>query len=426
MAGTGDPRLAGRVAFTFPDFTVYEVARFLIVAALEMQSVAVGWQVYEITKRPLDLGLVGLAQFLPGIFLFLAAGHAADRFDRRRLLMVCYGGFAVCSGLLWEIALAHRGYSSVYARVYPIYGVLVLLGVVRSFSGPVSRALLPQLVPEQHFPNAVAWNASVFQGATILGPAVGGLVYAFFHGPTVVYLTAMLTSGVALLSTFRIKPQVRKWAHEQVSLTTVLAGFRYIWRQKVILGSISLDMFAVLLGGAVALLPVYAREILRTGPWGLGLLRSAPGAGAAAMAILMAHRPLRRKAGMTMLWCVAGFGVCTILFGISRSIVLSLITLLLIGATDMVSVIIRGTLIQLGTPDEMRGRVNAVDMLFIGVSNELGEFESGLTAHWFGTVPAVVLGGVGTLAVIAVWAWLFPELRRADQLGSLAVEPSSD
>ena len=339
--------------------------------------------------------------------------------------MLCYGGFAVCSGLLWEIGLrgAHAGYPNVYARVYPIYGVLVLLGVVRSFSGPVSRALLPQLVPEEHFPNAVAWNASVFQGATILGPAVGGLIYAFFHGPSVVYLAAMLTSGLALLSTVRIRPQIKTWAHEEVSLRTVLAGFRYIWRQKVILGSISLDMFAVLLGGAVALLPVYARVILRTGPWGLGLLRSAPGVGAAAMAILMAHRPLRRKAGLTMLWCVAGFGVCTILFGVSRSIVLSLISLLLIGATDMVSVIIRGTLIQLGTPDEMRGRVNAVDMLFIGVSNELGEFESGLTAHWFGTVPAVVLGGIGTLAVIAVWAWRFPELRRADQLTSLAIEP---
>jgi hypothetical protein len=206
----------------------------------------------------------------------------------------------------------------------------------------------------------------------------------------------------------------------------VLAGFRYIWRQKLILGSISLDMFAVLLGGAVALLPVYAREILRTGPWGLGLLRSAPGVGAAAMAILLAHRPLRGRAGPTMLWCVAGFGVCTILFGISRSIVFSLISLLLIGATDMVSVIIRGTLIQLGTPDEMRGRVNAVDMLFIGVSNELGEFESGLTAHWFGTVPAVVLGGVGTLVVIAMWAWRFPELRHADQLTNLAIEPSRD
>jgi MFS family permease len=418
MAATGDPRLAGGIAFTYPDFTVYEVARFLIEIALEMQSVAVGWQVYEITKRPLDLGLVGLAQFLPGILLFLVTGHVADRFDRRKLLMLCYCGFAVCSGLLWEIAL--RGAHGGHAHVYPIYAVLVLVGAANSLSGPVSRALLPQLVPEEHFANAVAWNASVMQGGTILGPAVGGLIYAFFRGPSVVYLTAMLISAVALLSTLRIKPQMKPQTREAVSLTTVLAGFRYIWRQKVILGSISLDMFAVLLGGAVALLPVYAREILKTGPWGLGLLRSAPGVGAALMAILLAHRPLRGRAGPTMLWCVAGFGVCTILFGISRSIVLSLVALLLIGATDMVSVIIRGTLIQLGTPDEMRGRVNAVDMLFIGVSNELGQFESGLTAHWFGTVPAVVLGGIGTLVVIAIWAWQFPELRKADQLTNLA------
>src|SRR5580700_8765579 len=307
---------AGRVAFTYPSFGLYQLARFCIVLATEMQSVAVGWQVYEITKRPLDLGLVGLAQFLPGIVLFLASGHAADRFDRRRLLMLCYAGFVVCSGLLWEIAL--RGAHEVHPSVYPIYGVLVLLGAVRSLTGPVSRALLPQLVPEEHFANAVAWNASVFQGATILGPAVGGLIYAFFRGPSAVYLTAMLFSLLGVLCAVRIKPQTKPKSEEAVSLTTVLAGFRYIWRQKVIFGSISLDMFAVLLGGAVALLPVYAAEILKTGPWGLGLLRSAPGVGATAMAILLAHRPLRGKAGPTMLWCVAGFGVCTILFGISR------------------------------------------------------------------------------------------------------------
>jgi MFS family permease len=424
MAAQQDPRLAGYVAFTYPDFTVYELARFLIEFAVEMQSVAVGWQVYEMTKRPLDLGLVGLAQFLPGILLFLVTGHLADRFDRRKLLMVCYCGYALSSGLLWVIAL--RNAHGLNPQVYSIYAVLVLVGAAHSLSGPVSRALLPQLVPEEHFPNAVAWNASVMQGATILGPAVGGLIYAFFRGPSAVYLTAMLTSLVALLSTLRIKPQTIVRTQQGVSLTTVLAGFRYIWHKKLILGSISLDMFAVLLGGAVALLPVYAREILKTGPWGLGLLRSAPGVGAALMAILIAHRPLRRRAGATMLWCVAGFGVCTILFGLSRSIVLSVISLLLIGATDMVSVVIRGTLIQLGTPDQMRGRVNAVDMLFIGVSNELGQFESGLTAHWFGTVPAVVLGGIGTLVVIAIWAWRFPELRKADQLTALALEPSSD
>jgi MFS family permease len=414
MAATRDPRLAGGIAFTYPDFAVYELARFLIEIALEMQSVAVGWQVYEITKRPLDLGLVGLAQFLPGFLLFLVTGHVADRFDRRKLLMLCYAGFAVGSGLLWGIAL--WGAYGVHPDIYWIYAVLVLVGAANALSGPVSRALLPQLVPEEHFANAVAWNASVWQGGTILGPAVGGLIYAFFGGPSAVYLTAMVTSLVALLCTVRIKPQIKPRMREAVSLTTVLAGFRYIWRNKLVLGSISLDMFAVLLGGAVALLPVYAREILKTGPWGLGLLRSAPGVGAALMAILLAHRPLRGRAGPTMLWCVAGFGVCTIVFGLSKSLVVSLIALLLIGATDMVSVIIRGVLIQLGTPDEMRGRVNAVDMLFIGVSNEVGQFESGLTAQWFGTVPAVVLGGIGTLVVIAIWAWVFPELRKADQL----------
>jgi MFS family permease len=221
---------------------------------------------------------------------------------------------------------------------------------------------------------------------------------------------------VALISATRIRSRTKVKPPEEVSMTTVLAGLRYIWEQKLILGSISLDMFAVLLGGAVALLPIYAKEILRTGPWGLGLLRSAPGVGAAAMAILVAHRPLQKRVGATMLWCVAGFGLFTILFGISRSFVLSLVALLLVGACDMISVIVRGTLVQLATPDEMRGRVNAVDMLFIGVSNELGEFESGVTAAWFGTVPAVVLGGLGTLVIIAIWAWRFPELRQADKL----------
>jgi MFS family permease len=410
MAGSVRPQLAGRVAFTYPDFTVYEAARFFTVTALEMLSVAVGWQVYEITRRALDLGLVGLAQFLPGLLLFLVSGHVADRFDRRRLLILCYAGFALCSGLL--LAIAWRKTSP----VYPIYAVLLLLGAVRSLNGPVSRALLPQLVAGEHFQNAVAWHSSIFQTATILGPAIGGLIYAAFRGPRVVYATALVVSVVALISATRIQSRTRVRPPEEVSMTTVLAGLRYIWRQKLILGSISLDMFAVLLGGAVALLPIYAKEILRTGPWGLGLLRSAPGVGAAAMAVLVAHRPLQKRVGATMLWCVAGFGVFTILFGISRSFVLSMVALLLVGACDMVSVIVRGTLVQLATPDEMRGRVNAVDMLFIGVSNELGEFESGVTAAWLGAVPAVVLGGLGTLVIIAIWAWRFPELRQADQL----------
>ena len=417
MPTSPDPRLAGRVAFTHPDFVSYTLARFFIVLSLEMLSVAVGWQVYEITHRPLDLGYVGLAQFLPGFALFLFAGHAADLFDRRRLLMWCYAGFALCSALL--LLISWRAPHSVHL----IYAVLALLGAVRSFNFPASRAILPQLVPEEHFANAVAWNSSIFQIATIAGPALGGIVYAIFRGPNTVYAIAVSISILAMAMTMRIRILTAARSQEPVSLRTVFAGFRFIWDKKVILGSISLDMFAVLLGGAVALLPVYAREILHTGPWGLGLLRSAPGVGAAVMAIVVAHRPIRRRAGMTMLLCVAGFGAFTIGFGISRSLILSLIALFLCGASDMVSVIIRATLVQIATPDEMRGRVNAVDMLFIGVSNELGEFESGFTAQWFGTVPAVMLGGIGTLVVIGIWAWLFPELRNADQLTAAELAP---
>jgi MFS family permease len=412
MPSPADSR-AGRIAFTNPDFVLFQIARFLIVGATEMQAVAVGWQVYGITRRALDLGLVGLAQFLPGILLFLVSGHASDRFERRKVLGACYAGYALCSGLL--LLIAERGTPS----VRPIYIVLVLLGVVRSFNGTASRSILPQLVPDEHFANAVAWNATTFQAATILGPSVGGILYAVARGPSVVYGLAVLVAVGALVSIFRIhiRPQARR--REPTTLKTVFAGLHFICREKLILGAISLDLFAVLLGGAVALLPVYAREILHTGPWGLGLLRTAPGVGAAVMAMALAHRPLRGRAGPALLWSVAGFGVCTILFGVSTSLVLSLLSLIFLGAADMISVIIRATLVQLRTPDEMRGRVMAVDMVFIGTSNELGQFESGLTAQWFGTVPAVVLGGVGTLVVIGLWAWWFPELRRAGALGAM-------
>jgi MFS family permease len=409
MPSTADAK-AGRAAFTHPGFVLFQIARFLIVSAVEMQAVAVGWQVYEITKRPLDLGYVGLAQFLPAILLFPISGHASDRFERAKVLSACYAGYAVCFALL--LTLAQRKTPSITA----IYVVLVLIGIVRSFNSTASRSILPQLVPQEHFPNAVAWNASIFQAATILGPSFGGIVYAAFHGPSAVYLIAMVTAIGATISSFRIKPEVKARPREPMTLKTVFAGLHYIWEKKLILGAISLDLFAVLLGGAVALLPVYAREILHTGPWGLGLLRTAPGVGAALMAVLLAHRPLRGRSGITLLWAVAGFGIFTILFGISHSLTLSLIALLLLGASDMISVIIRATLTQLATPDEMRGRVTAVDMIFIGTSNEFGQFESGVTAQWFGTVPAVVLGGVGTLIVIALWAWLFPELRNAGDL----------
>ncbi len=413
MPAPADAR-AGRAAFTHPSFVLFQIARFLTVASVEMQAVAVGWQVYEITKRPLDLGLVGLAQFLPGILLFPISGHASDRFERRSVLSTCYAGFAVCFALL--LTLAHRGLHSVEA----IYVVLILLGMVRSFNSTAARSILPQLVSEEHFPNAVAWNASIFQAATILGPSFGGVLYAASHGPSAVYAVAMLTAIGAMITTFRIKPEVKARPREPMTFKTVFAGLHFIWTRKLVLGAISLDLFAVLLGGAVALLPVYAREILRTGPWGLGLMRTAPGVGAALMAILLAHRPLRGKSGPTLLWAVAGFGVFTIIFGLSRSLAVSLAALVLLGASDMISVIIRATLVQLATPDEMRGRVNAVDMVFIGTSNELGQFESGVTAQWFGTVPAVILGGVGTLVVIAVWASLFPELRHAGDLRAIS------
>jgi MFS family permease len=413
---TTDQRLGtGTAAFQFSGFRLYQIARFCIVFCTEMQSVAVGWQVYEITHRPLDLGLTGLVQFLPPMFLFLVAGHTVDRYDRRKLLTLCYGGYALSSALLLAVTLQERLFHRPIS-VTPIFFILFFVGVVRSFSMPASRALLPQLVPEDQFQSAVAWNSGIFQGATILGPALGGLLYAFFRGPSAVYAAALLAGVLSVLTTLRIHTQSRPRPREPFTLKTVLAGFHYIWTHKLVFGSISLDLFAVLLGGAVALLPVYAKEILHTGPWGLGLLRSAPGIGAAVMAMLIAYQPIRRRAGLTMLWCVGGFGVFTMVFGVSRSMPLSLISLFFVGAADMVSIVVRGVLIQIETPDEMRGRVNAVDMIFIGASNELGEFESGLAAQWLGAVPAVVLGGVGTILVTALWAWLFPELRKADRL----------
>jgi MFS family permease len=407
-------QLSGRVAFTYPAFRWYETARVFTVIGTEMQSVAVGWQIYAITGRALDLGLVGLAQFIPGILLFLVSGHVADRFNRKNLLTLCCAGFATCSALLLAETL-YQGWNHTRS-ILPIYAVVVLLGVVRSLNGPVARAILPQLVREEHFQNAVAWHSTAFQGATILGPSLGGLIYGITKGPAAVYASSIAMACVAIFATTRMVMVSKPRPREPISAKTVLAGMDYIWKHKVVLGSISLDLFAVLLGGAVALLPVYAREILNIGPQGLGLLRSAPAIGAGSMAILLAFRPLRKRVGWTMLICVAMFGVFTIVFGLSRSLWVSLVALIMTGAVDMVSVVIRATLVQVATPDEMRGRVNAVDMIFIGASNELGQFESGVMAHWFGTVPSVVIGGIGTLVVTALWAAMFPSLRNADEL----------
>jgi len=414
MAASENSSAAGRIAFTYPSFVFFQLARVFIVLSGEMQSVAVGWEIYEITQRALALGFVGLAQFLPGILFFLVSGHAADRYDRRKLIVLCYLGSAACSGALLFLTL--RGYRS----PFPIYAVLFFVGVARSFSGPATRALLPQLVPAKDFQNAVAWASVFFQSTVILSPSLGGIVYAINRGPAAVYALSFFAAIVAAVCAAKIKVESVERVPEPITWKSTLAGLHYIWREKMILGSISLDLFAVLLGGAVALLPVYAKEILMTGPWGLGLLRSAPAVGAGVTAMVLAHKPLGRRAGSRMLWCVAGFGLATIFFGISRNLYLSLFALFLVGASDMVSVMVRQLFIQLGTPDEMRGRVNAVDSVFVGASNELGQFESGLTAHWFGSVPAVVLGGVGAILVTGLWAWWFPELRRAQEVARFA------
>jgi MFS family permease len=275
---------------------------------------------------------------------------------------------------------------------------------------------MPLLVPAEHFPNAVTWGSSIFQAAMILGPTLGGAIYGFANSPVPVYCCSAVAclGGLTFMGAIRLEPLSRP--RQVASVAVVLEGIRYIWRNKLILGSISLDLFAVLLGGAVALLPVYAREILNTGAYGLGILRGAPSVGAVLMAIALAYRPLRRHAGFAMFSCVFGFGIFTIVFGLSRNLALSIVALVLVGACDMVSVIIRHTLVQLGTPDEMRGRVSAVNGLFIGASNEIGQFESGVTAQWFGTVPAVVLGGAGTIAIVLLWARIFPTLRRVNEL----------
>ena len=399
-------------AFKNRDYSLYQIARLFVILALEMQSVGVAWQVYEITRRPLDLGYVGLAQFLPAILLILIVGHTADRFDRRKIMLVCFSGYTLCALLLFF-------YTTRGARplaVGPIFAILVFLGVARAFSAPTSQAMMPTLVPDEHFQNAVAWSSSIFQLSTIAGPAMAGIIYAAGKGPAQIYKAAVVLFLLGIGLTLMMRLRTGRLEHRDISIETILAGFKYVWNQKIVLGSISLDLFAVLLGGAVALLPVYADRVLHVGARGLGVMRSAPAVGAAIMGAVLAWRPLRRRAGLVMFFCVTIFGAATIVFGLSRSFYLSLVMLFAIGASDMVSVVIRGTLVQVNTPPEMRGRVSAVNMLFIGTSNEFGEFESGVTAQWLGAVRAVVLGGVGTLLVVSVWAWKFPELRNVKDL----------
>lgn len=392
------------------DFRRYWIARVFTAGAYQMQTVAVGWQMYDLTRSALDLGLVGLAHFIPRLLLTLPAGELADRWDRRRIVAICQ--------LVEAIAMLTLALGSVFGLVgrEALFMLAVVIGSARTFEMPTTQALLPSLVPTALFPQAVALSASAMQAATILGPALGGLLYVF--GPTTVYGVCGGLFLVAAVLVSTLHPAPRKAAVMAKGLGALLAGIRFIRGRPVVLGAISLDLFAVLLGGATALLPIYARDILHTGPLGLGLLNAAPAVGALIVSVWLAHFPLRARVGRTMFIAVAVFGLATLVFAVSQVFVLSLAALLVLGASDMISVVIRQSLVQLETPDEMRGRVSAVNSIFIGASNQLGEFESGVTAALFGVVPAVVLGGVGTLLVAGLWLRLFPELAQRDRLTS--------
>ncbi len=390
-----------------PGFLLYATGRLLLVSAGQIMSVAIGWQVYEMTRSTLHLGYVGLAQFLPSLVFAFLSGPVADRFDRRKIVLAC-----IASSLGAALILAR--YSSSLAS---IYAVAAAFGVIRSFSAPAGSALVGQLVPREHLGAAVAWQMTAFQAAMLGGPALGGFVYAA-GGASRVYLMAGAFYVGALLTYALMRPR-RAELHSGEPLVRALGeGLRYVWKEKILLGAMSLDLLAVLLGGATALLPVFARDILREGPDALGLLRSAPAVGAGLAALFLALRPLRRRVGTKLLVSVAIFGLATVGFGLSRGLPTALLALAVLGATDMVSVVVRHTLIQSCTPEGMRGRVSAVAFVFIGASNELGEFESGLTAAWWGTVPAILVGGAGSIVVVALWALLFPRLRRADRFDS--------
>ena len=406
-AGEPQPAQQGS-AFRHRSYALYWTSRFLATFAAQIVSVAVGWQVYDLTRNPLDLGIVGLVQFLPSLLLVLVTGAVADRFNRRLIMTICLLLEAlVCCALFVVTWSATRS-------VVPIFAVLVVFGIARAFFGPASQSLLPNLVPPEDLANAIAWNSSSWQIATIVGPVAGGLLYGLSEYAA--YGTALaLMAAAAVLVMIIPRPQQRM-SGQRKSLAELFAGFRYVWREKVVLGAISLDLFAVLLGGATALLPVYARDILHAGPWGLGLLRSAPGIGALVVAAWLTRNAIRDHAGYIMFIFVAGFGFFTIVFGASTAIWLSVLALALMGACDMVSVYVRETLIQLWTPDEVRGRVNAVNMVFVGASNEVGEFRAGLSAAWIGAVPAVIVGGIGTMAVALLWAIWFPQLRKIKHL----------
>ncbi|CAM5776526.1 MFS transporter [Labrys miyagiensis] len=396
-------------AFRHAGFLRYWIARFLGSFSAQIMGVSVGWQVYDITRDPFDLGIVGLVLFLPAFLLVLVTGTVADRFNRVLIMTGCIVGEGLCALALLAFTMTGEH------TVVPIFCTLVVLGTLRAFFGPAQQSLMPNLVPEEDLASAIAWGTSSWQIATVFGPVAGGLLYGI--SPEVAYTTSLVLLTVATAMAAGIRPPAQlRTARERPSFETVVAGFRYIWKEKIVLGAISFDLFAVLLGGATALLPVYARDILTVGPWGLGLLRAAPGIGAILVAAFLLRHPVRDHAGVIMFACVAMFGLFTAVFGASTEVWLSVLALGLMGGFDMVSVYVRETLIQLWTPDAVRGRVNAVNMVFVGASNELGEFRAGISAWAFGAVPAVIIGGTATIAVAGLWWFWFPELRRARHL----------
>ena len=409
MSPTPDAPSSDRyAAFRHSAFKKYWGARFLSAFAVQIVSVSVGWQIYDLTRDAFNLGMVGLVQFLPALLLVLITGAAADRFGRRFIMGLSLILESMVTALLLYLTLAGL------FEPLTVFAALPLFGVARAFLGPSSASLVVNLVPTEDFANAVSWNSSAWQVATIVGPVAGGLLYGI--SPVAAYSIATLFLLIGSFLIFSIPKPTQHTLTEQRSLTSMLAGFRYIWKEKIVLGAISLDLFAVLLGGTVALLPIYARDILDLGPWGLGLLRSAPGIGAVLTAVWLAGHPIRDHAGRVMFVLVGLFGFFNIVFGVSTLTWLSVVALALAGAADMISVYIRETLMQLWTPDHVRGRVNAVNMVFVGASNELGEFRAGLMAAALGAVPAVVIGGLGSIAVAVAWAAMFPQLRKARHL----------
>ncbi|MCI3131302.1 MFS transporter [Phenylobacterium aquaticum] len=397
------------------DFMVFWISRVASTLGVQIQSVALGWQMYAVARETMSVersafyvGMIGLAAFIPVFLLALPAGETADRHNRKTVLLLCYLGETTTAVILACAAIFH------FASIPLLLGLSALFGASRAFMGPSSTAMGPMLVPKTLLPRAIAWNSLAWQGGSILGPALGGILVSQSAG-----LSYMVTVGLYALAglcvaaiTTDTRPQVQpgsRWA-------LMKEGLAYVWTNKIVFGAISLDLFAVLLGGATALLPVFARDILKIGPEGFGLLRAGPAMGATAVAILLASYPIRRHAGLIMFGGVAVFGAATIVFGLSRSLPLSVAALAVLGGADMLSVYVRQTLVQIVTPDQMRGRVAAVSSLFIGASNELGEFESGVVARFLGPIGGAVFGGVGALIVTGAWAKLFPALRKADRL----------